>query len=85
MNKEVLESPNPWTAPPKPASVPEIIMDKIIVRLLLIPAYSEANGFNPTDRISKPSVVFHQEPHKNKENEGQENADVQTRAITDIC
>ena len=54
-------------------------MDKIIVRLLLIPAYSEANGFNPTDRN------FHQEPHKNKENEGQENADVQTRAITDTC
>ena len=33
-------------------------MEKTIVRLLLIPAYSEAKGFRPTERISKPNVVF---------------------------
>ena len=33
-------------------------IDKTIVRLLLIPAYSEAKGFKPTERTSNPKVVF---------------------------
>ena len=51
--KALETNPNIYTiTPPKPANVPEMIIDITIVRLLLIPAYSEANGFKPTERIS---------------------------------
>ena len=36
-----------------------------MVRLLLMPAYSEASGFKPTERISKPNVVFFIKNHVN--------------------
>ena len=56
--KKFWKVPNPSATPPRPASAPAMTIDVMIVRFAEIPAYSDALGFSPTARISKPSVVL---------------------------